>query len=276
MKVEPRRRRWFCASTSPKTGMRIVRPLDYPPLFQFLVGRRIGGRRFADKKWSKFISDPERPRRNQRSTMIDDRSRYLRHSRENFSNIVPSVLVRQWYFHSRGRRQTDPSGAALGVPANSQKGARASRIKNGRRGERGSSGGRWRGTCATSSGRQKTKGTNKRATGRQRRRVAALHRGFVGRTAKGDEDISYKALLSGWVAGVAIVLCFDSARRTRLTFNRCVFADDVDGRRRSANRANNIVTLSSCHDYILLLPIVPSSLPLATPADRERERKREI
>ena len=40
--------------------------------------------------------------------------------------------------------------------------------------------------------------------------------------------ISYKALLSGWVAEVAIVLCFDSAQWTRLTFNRCVFADDDD------------------------------------------------
>lgn len=40
--------------------------------------------------------------------------------------------------------------------------------------------------------------------------------------------ISYKALLSDWVAEVAIVLCFDSAWWTCLTFNRCVFADNDD------------------------------------------------
>jgi len=78
--------------------------------------------------------------------------------------------------------------------------------------------------------------------------------------------ISYKALLSGWVAEVAIVLRFDSARWTCLTFNRCVFADDdAKAKERPANGDNNIVTLSSCLDDILLLPIVPSFLPLFTP-----------
>lgn len=56
-----------------------------------------------------------------------------------------------------------------------------------------------------------------------------LHRGFTEERRK-ETRISYKALLSGWVAEVAIVLRFDSARWTWLTFNRCVFAnvDDDD------------------------------------------------
>lgn len=105
---------------------------------------------------------------------------------------------------------------------------------------------------------------------RKRERMEAggeLHRGFAdGREAKEDKRISYKALLSGWVAGVAIVLCFDSARWTRLTFNRCAFADDDEGDPPTGD--NNIVTLSSCLDHILLLPIVLSFFAFLHSAER--------
>lgn len=81
---------------------------------------------------------------------------------------------------------------------------------------------------------QKEKGNEEVPERRRRKRKkkgegrgGQLHRGFTEERRK-ETRISYKALLSGWVAEVAIVLCFDSARWTWLTFNRCAFADVDD------------------------------------------------
>lgn len=139
----------------------------------------------------------------------------------------------QWYFHSRGRRQTtisDSSCAALKIPPIPKKGEN---IENEEQGEaRGWSGGRWRRTRAANSGRQKTKSTNERATGKG----GGSYTGGSTEGRRKGTRISYKALLSSWVAEVAIVLCFDSARWTCLTFNRCVFADDDDAKAKATRQ----------------------------------------
>lgn len=167
------------------------------------------------------------------STMAHD----LSHNRENFSNIVLSVLFLSLFlsflamvFPFSRRRQTtisDPSRAALKIPPIPKKGKHRKHREWRMREARGWSGGRWRRTCAANSSRQKTKSTNKRAMDRRRKADGSYTRGSIEGRRKGTR-ISYKALLSGWVAEVAIVLCFDSARWTCLTFNRCVFADDDD------------------------------------------------
>lgn len=110
-------------------------------------------------------------------------------------------------------------------PANSQKGWKHREWRTGE--ARRWSGGRWRRTRAADSGRQKTKSTNKRATEWRGNGGSSYTGGSTEGWRKGTR-ISYKALLSDWVAEVAIVLCFDSAWWTCLTFNRCVFADNDD------------------------------------------------
>lgn len=122
--------------------------------------------------------------------MINDRSRYLSHSRENFSNIVLSVLsgngisILAGADKRRSRAHRAPHSRSRQFPKRAKASENEEREK-----PRGWSGGRWCGTrAANSSAGRRRRATNKRATEGPGAGGWQLHRGFDRRTAKGDED----------------------------------------------------------------------------------------